>query len=89
MKKFLTLMIVAIAVMSLTGSVAKGDSCKCLGDANGDGYVDGGDIPGFIGIFGSVIGDPFYNPCLDFNGDGRVDGGDVPGFIAAFGTVCP
>ena len=55
--------------------------CDCVGDVNGDGIVNGGDIAGFIRcLLGSpAIGDNCV--CADINGDG-LDHNDVPLFVA-------
>ena len=75
--------------LPITVTVTNPGASICVGDLNGDGYVDGGDIPAFIAMFGSADGDGTYSVVGDFNEDGYVDGGDVPGLIAAFGSVCP
>lgn len=47
------------------------------GDANGDGVIDVFDIVVFFDpwafAYGTSIGDPSYNPSVDFNSDGFVD----------------
>ena len=48
-----------------------------LGDINGDGVVDFGDIPAFIALLQS--GD--FLEAADINGDGEVNFADIPGFI--------
>jgi uncharacterized protein (DUF2141 family) len=43
------------------------------GDINGDGIVDMRDMKIVQDAFGSVPGNPRWNPIADLNGDGRVD----------------
>jgi hypothetical protein len=52
---------------------------ECIGDINGDGYVNINDLLILIGSWGSA------NPAADFNFDGIVDIEDLLIFIAAFG----
>ena len=47
------------------------DECFCLGDVNGDGAVDGGDLSTLLGFWNTT------NPQIDLSGDGLVDGGDL------------
>jgi YVTN family beta-propeller protein/parallel beta-helix repeat protein len=58
---------------------------RILGDINGDGKVDGRDITIIAGAFGSVPGDPRWNPDADINQDGKVDGRDLVLAAANFG----
>ena len=58
------------------------------GDFNGDGAVNGLDIPGFKAALANPAGwqastgrDP--NAVGDFNGDGTFNGLDIPGFKSA------
>lgn len=72
--------------LPITVTVTKG-APFCVGDFNGDGVVNGSDVSGFVGAFGSVCAS---TDCRgDFNGDGVVNGSDVSGFVGAFGSVCP
>jgi len=48
-----------------------------LGDINGDGVVDFGDIPAFIALL--QAGE--FLEAADINGDGEVNFADIPGFI--------
>jgi predicted amidohydrolase len=53
-----------------------------MGDANGDGHIDGRDVQGFVRAAiepGGVT--PAVRAACDFNGDGAVDAGDVDGFV--------
>ncbi|MDA0802724.1 MAG: choice-of-anchor B family protein [Planctomycetota bacterium] len=49
------------------------------GDVNGDGIVDGQDLAGLLGAWGSSL------PAADFNGDGVVDGVDLASLVANWG----
>lgn len=44
-----------------------------LGDKNGDKKVDLKDVFTVAKAYGSVVGDPRYNPNLDINADGNID----------------
>ena len=51
----------------------------CIGDLNGDGAVNGGDLGVFLGSWGD-------SPCdLDLNGDGACNGGDLGVLLGAWG----
>jgi hypothetical protein len=56
------------------------------GDINGDGGVDVVDLLYFVDAFGSVFGDPNYDPCCDFSNDGSVDVVDLLTLVENFGT---
>lgn len=56
----------------------------CLGDFNGDGVINAGDLSILLGDFGCT-GD-----CVaDLNGDGQVNTEDLLIFLTVFGTICP
>lgn len=60
------------------------DECVelCIGDLNGDGVVDGGDLGIMLAYWGSCG----KGPCpADFNGDGAVDGADLGLILSAWG----
>ena len=59
----------------------------CVGDINGDGFVDGADIAIILNAFGSVSNGPTAGPA-DLNRDGVVDGADLAVVLNAFGP-CP
>jgi hypothetical protein len=56
------------------------------GDVNHDGHVDVVDLLYFVDAFGSVTGDPNYDPACDFNSDGSVDVVDLLDLVYNFGT---
>ncbi|MCP4835000.1 MAG: hypothetical protein GY895_09585, partial [Phycisphaera sp.] len=59
------------------------DGCEtCVGDVNGDGIVNAGDLGLLIAAWGTA------DPTADINGDGTVDAGDLGLLIAAWG-LCP
>jgi len=64
-------------------------AAECKGDGNGDGAINGADVPGLIATFNLILGQPGYDGVYDFNGDDAVNGADIPGFIAVFNTLCP
>lgn len=57
----------------------------CLGDADGSGTVDFGDITSVLANFGDT-GSPFIPG--DADGSGTVDFGDITTVLAQFGSVC-
>lgn len=57
-------------------------STGCIGDFNGDGGVDGGDVEAFFVTWES--GDA----AADINGDGGVDGADVEAFFVRWERGC-
>ncbi len=60
-----------------------------LGDMNGDGIVEGGDLLTFSDAFFTFAGTPGFNPNADLNGDGFVEGGDLNIFSDHFFTFLP
>ncbi|GAB4544106.1 MAG: hypothetical protein Tsb0013_00940 [Phycisphaerales bacterium] len=59
----------------------------CLADFEGDYDVDLGDFGIFGSAFGTVVGDPAYNPGADLDFDGDIDLGDFGIFGAEFGKT--
>lgn len=61
---------------SITGRAASTGSAQVstqlLGDANGDGQVNHTDLQIFAAAYPSRVGDPNYNPAVDFNHNGQV-----------------
>ncbi len=60
-----------------------------IGDVNGDGSVNAGDISGFAASFNQSVGVPAYNQRLDWNGDGSVNAGDIAFFGPSFNQSLP
>jgi hypothetical protein len=59
------------------------------GDVEGNGRVDMGDIITILLAFGSVIGQPRYNPNCDIEGTGRIEMSDVMVALLYFGQLYP
>jgi len=59
------------------GGSAESSICLCLGDFNGDGYVNLLDVGPFVDILNSGR----FDPCADINGDGHVNLLDVGPFV--------
>jgi len=57
-------------------------------DRNSDNLVDIFDIVIVAKSFGSLIGDPIYDPVADINHDSRIDIFDVVPVAIKFGTSC-
>ena len=52
---------------------------ECVGDFDGNGRVDGGDLGSFLGVWGT-------NPCtFDLDGDGTCNGADLGILLGAWG----
>ncbi len=49
----------------------------CAGDIDGDGHVGQADLGLLLAAFGTIPGDPFWNPDTDLNGDGVIDQQDL------------
>ncbi len=58
-----------------------------MADANHDSHVDVADLLCLAGAFGSLSGDPNYNPACDFNGDNRVDVSDLLAIARNWGRI--
>ena len=57
----------------------------CVADANGDGVTDQADLGILLSAFGSSVGDPNYDPNVDFDGDGAIGQADLGFLLADFG----
>jgi hypothetical protein len=57
------------------------DECECLPDLNGDGTVDGADLPVLLGAWGPNPAHP-----ADFNGDGVVSAADLAQLLGSWGS---
>ena len=62
---------------------------RLFGDANGDGVVDITDYNAFRTTLALSVGQPGYDPGLDWNGDGVVDITDRNAFRSRLGTGLP
>ncbi|MCK4873810.1 MAG: hypothetical protein KAS72_13900 [Phycisphaerales bacterium] len=56
------------------------------GDIDGDGDVDQSDLGILLAAYGSVPGDPNWNPDADLDGDGAVGQSDLGILLANYGT---
>ncbi|GAB4553379.1 MAG: hypothetical protein Tsb0013_15840 [Phycisphaerales bacterium] len=77
----------AIDDFQIEDFVCQGLVNTCVGDFNDDGDVDLGDFGIFAPSFGSVLGDPNWDPRADFNNDGVVNLGDFGVFGTDFGRT--
>lgn len=64
-------------------SCAAPQPCSCLGDVNGDGFLDGSDISVFLDcvVIGTSPGGDCG--CADFDHSGSADASDVSGFVTS------
>lgn len=62
---------------------------RCPWDLNGDGLINLSDLAILLAAFGTIPGDPFYNPAADIDGNNRIDLADLAALLARFGTSCP
>ncbi len=66
-----------------------GVEASCFGDVNNDGNRDLSDLAGLLASFGTVSGDPGYDPNADFDNNGAIELADLAGLLSVFGTPCP
>ena len=59
----------------------------CVGDLDGDGDTDLADLAELLGAYGSVSGDPNYNPNADLDNDGDVDLADLAELLGDYGCT--
>jgi hypothetical protein len=59
----------------------------CVGDINGDGFTDVFDFGDLTAAFGSMPGDPNWNPNADIVPDGQIDVFDFAELTADFGCT--
>jgi hypothetical protein len=57
----------------------------CPGDVDGDGDTDLTDLAALLAAYGSVTGDPNFNPAADFDTDGDVDLADLAFLLGDYG----
>ncbi len=60
----------------------------CVGDANGDGIIDSGDLGLLLACFGSCVGDPCFDPAVDLVEDGCVNIQDLTVLLSIYGQSC-
>lgn len=74
----------AFALADLGGPVPP----PCVGDVNGDWEVGLEDLGQLLAAFGTVVGDPDYDPDADLNDDGVVDSADLGELLSAYEEGC-
>ena len=57
----------------------------CAADVNQDGSTDLADLAILLAAYGSSIGDPAYNPQVDFDADGTIGLADLSFLLADYG----
>jgi hypothetical protein len=55
------------------------------GDVDLDGDVDLSDLAGLLGVYGTCVGDPDYNPAADFDDSGCIDLADLAELLGNYG----
>jgi hypothetical protein len=60
----------------------------CLGDANGNGVIDGEDFGAYRLAYGSRYGEAGYNPLVDYDADGEITGADFAVLQQSYGQEC-
>jgi len=58
---------------------------ECIGDLDGDGDTDLGDLATLLGAYGSTPGGPGWNPVADLDGDDDVDLSDLATLLGDYG----
>ena len=56
-----------------------------IGDVDHDGDVDLSDLAALLGAYGTICGDPGFNPDADFDGDCDVDLSDLAALLGHYG----
>jgi hypothetical protein len=69
----------------LDGAVDVGADEFLVTDIDGDGHCDVADLLILVDAFGTLLGDPAYDPDADFNSDGAVDVVDLLTLVYDFG----
>ncbi len=60
----------------------------CVGDLDGSGMVDLGDLSGLLAAFGTCDGQGGFVSAADLDGSGCVDLADLSGLLGVFGASC-
>ncbi len=64
------------------------DECQtCVGDVDGDGDTDQGDLGALLASYGRCAGDPGYNPNADLDGDDCVGQADLGILLGDWGCT--
>ncbi len=64
------------------------ENILCLGDVNGDGFIDFNDLNLVLSSFNTAPGDEGYNPNADLDGDLLVSFSDLNIVLSAFNDAC-
>lgn len=73
----------------VTGDVSVGEPEPCVGDIDGNGGRDLGDLGVVLAAYGTCIGDPNYAAGADLDASGCIDLSDLGLMLAVFGLPCP
>jgi hypothetical protein len=65
---------------------AYGPFDQLMGDVDGDGDVDLGDLAALLAAYETCDGDPLYNPAADLDDSGCIDLGDLAILLSVYGT---
>jgi hypothetical protein len=57
-----------------------------VGDVDGDGDVDLGDLAELLAAYRHCAGEPEFNPAADFDQSGCVDLSDLSALLASYGS---
>jgi len=76
-----------IAITRSDGTFTLMVPAECPGDVDGDGDTDLNDLAMLLAAYGSVPGDPNWNPACDFDGDNDVDLTDLGFLLSDYGCL--
>jgi hypothetical protein len=74
-----------VAATSYRGITFVVEEPECPGDVDGDGDTDLSDLATLLSAYGSVPGDPNWNPACDFDADSDVDLTDLAFLLSDYG----
>lgn len=73
----------------ITGDVVDVAAPPCVGDIDGNGGRDLGDLGVILASYSACIGDGNYNAAADLDANGCIDLSDLGTLLAVFGQLCP